>query len=172
MKLSTMIYLLSSSIFLYLPASASASGQAKSASASGQAKAAAGAAKAGRTVNLTGDDTMKYNLTTITARPGETLHIVLKNVGSMPKIAMAHNIVILKPGTDGAAFTNAGLTSRDTDYIGATVKAQVLAKTSFAGAGETVELTFKVPAKHATYPYVCTFPGHFASGMHGTIIVK
>ncbi len=161
MKLSSMICLLFTSFCLCLPAIAS-----------GQTKAAASAAKGARTVHLTGSDAMKYDVTTIQAKPGETLHIVLKNVGSMPKVAMAHNVVVLKPGTDAAAFTNAGLTARDTEYIAPSVRAQVLAATPLAGAGETVELTFKVPAKRATYPFVCTFPGHFASGMHGTIVAK
>ena len=134
--------------------------------------AQAGAAAKGRTVNITGNDTMKYDTTTITAKPGETLHIVLKNVGSMPKIAMAHNVVILKPGTDASAFTSAGMTARDTDFIAPAQKANVLAATKLAGAGETVELTFKVPAKPATYTFVCTFPGHFAAGMTGTIVAK
>jgi azurin len=135
-------------------------------------QAAADAKKAARTVELTGNDTMKYDVTNIDAKPGETLRIVLKNVGSMPKVAMAHNVVILKPGTDGAAFTSAGITSRETDFIAPAMKADVLAATTMAGAGETVEVVFKVPAKPATYPYVCTFPGHFASGMHGTIVAK
>jgi len=130
------------------------------------------AAAKGRTVTITGNDTMKYDVTTITAKPGETLHIVLKNAGSMPKIAMAHNVVVLKPGTDGAAFTSAGMTSRETDFIAPAQKASVLAATTLAGAGETVEVMFKVPAKPATYPFVCTFPGHFAAGMQGTIVAK
>jgi azurin len=158
MKLSSTICLLASLVFV-MPATTSA-------------QAGAAAAKAGRTVNLTGNDTMKYDVTTIQAKPGETLHIVLKNAGSMPKIAMAHNVVILKPGTDGAAFTSAGMTNRDTEFIAPAQKANVLASTQLAGAGETVELTFKVPAKPATYPFVCTFPGHYAAGMHGTIVAK
>ncbi len=161
MKLSSTICLLLTSFCLCLPAIAS-----------GQTKAAASAAKGARTILLTGSDAMKYDVTTIQAKPGETLHIVLKNVGSMPKVAMAHNVVVLKPGTDVTAFTNAGLTARDTEYIAPSVRVQVLAATPLAGAGETVELTFKVPAKRATYPFVCTFPGHFASGMHGTIVAK
>jgi len=161
MKLSSTICLLFTSFCLCVPVIAS-----------GQTKAAAGAAKGARTIHLTGSDAMKYDVTAIQAKPGETLHIVLKNVGSMPKMAMAHNVVVLKPGTDATAFTNAGLTARDTEYIAPSVRAQVLAATPLAGAGETVELTFKVPAKRATYPFVCTFPGHFASGMHGTIVAK
>jgi azurin len=161
MKLSSTICLLFTSFCLCLPAIAS-----------GQTKATASAAKGARTIHLTGSDAMKYDVTSIQAKPGETLHIVLKNVGSMPKVAMAHNVVVLKPGTDATAFTNAGFTARETEYIAPSVRAQVLAATPLAGAGETVELTFKVPAKPTTYPFVCTFPGHFASGMHGTIVAK
>jgi len=51
-------------------------------------------------------------------------------------------------------------------------KAQVLASTKLAGPGETVETTVKVPAKAGSYPYMCTFPGHFAAGMKGTLVVK
>jgi azurin len=51
-------------------------------------------------------------------------------------------------------------------------KADVLASTALAGPGETVEVTFKVPAKAGAYPYLCTFPGHFAAGMKGEITVK
>jgi azurin len=138
----------------------------------GQAKTATVARAAGQTVTLIGNDTMKYDVTIIHARPGQILHIVLKNVGSMPKIAMAHNVVVLKPGADGAAFTTAGMTSRQTDFIAPSLKEIVLAASPFAGPGESVDLTFKVPARRATYPFVCTFPGHYAAGMRGIIVVK
>ena len=52
------------------------------------------------------------------------------------------------------------------------MKDQVLAATTMAGPGETVEVTFKVPTAPGTYHYMCTFPGHFAAGMRGTIVVK
>jgi azurin len=64
------------------------------------------------------------------------------------------------------------MTARDTDYVPASRKADILAATALAGPGETVEVTFKVPAKAGSYPYVCTFPGHFAAGMRGDIVVK
>ena len=142
----------------------------------GTAKPAAPAAKkpagAGRTVEITGGDDMKYSLTSIEAKPGETLHIVLKSTGSIPKIAMAHNFVALKAGVDAAKFSQDAMTARDTDYVPAARKADVLASTALAGPGETVEVTFKVPAKAGTYPYLCTFPGHFAAGMRGDLTVK
>jgi azurin len=142
----------------------------------GAAKPAAPAAKkpagAGRTVEITGGDDMKYSLTSIEAKPGETLHIVLKSTGAIPKIAMAHNFVALKAGVDAAKFSQDAMTARDTDYVPAARKADVLASTTLAGPGETVEVTFKAPAKAGTYPYLCTFPGHFAAGMRGDITVK
>jgi azurin len=137
------------------------------------APAPAAAAKGGaRTVELTGGDDMKYNTTTITAKPGETLHIVLKSAGTIPKIAMAHNFVLLALSADVNEFIKSSMNARDTDYIPADKKAQVLASTKLAGPGETVEVTVKVPAKPGSYPYMCTFPGHYAAGMKGTLVVK
>ncbi|HMF60515.1 MAG TPA: plastocyanin/azurin family copper-binding protein [Vicinamibacterales bacterium] len=142
----------------------------------GAAKPAAPATKkpagAGRLVELTGGDDMKYSVASIAAKPGETLHIVLKNTGTIPKIAMAHNFVALNAGVDAAKFSQDAMTARDTDYVPAARKADVLASTALAGPGETVEVTVKVPAKAGTYPYLCTFPGHFAAGMKGDIVVK
>jgi len=130
------------------------------------------APKAGRTVELTASDTMKYDKAEITAKPGETLHIVLKNVGTMPKLVAAHNFVVLKAGTDQAEFTKAAFNARETDFIPPSMKTAVIAHTGLAGPGETVETTFTVPAKAGNYPYLCSFSGHFALGMKGTLVVK
>jgi azurin len=134
--------------------------------------AKAAPAAAARTIQLTGDDKMKYDVAELTAKPGETLKIVLKNVGTMPKMAMAHNFVLLKLGTDQVEFTKAAFNARDTDFIPAAMKDAVIASTGLTGPGETVEVTFKVPAKAGSYPFLCSFPGHFALGMKGTLTVK
>jgi azurin len=137
------------------------------------APAAAAAAKgAGRTVELTGGDDMKYNTTTITAKPGEALHIVLKNTGTIPKIAMSHNFVLLALAANVDEFIKASMGAQATDYIPADKKAQVLASTKLAGPNETVEVSFKAPAKPGSYPYMCTVPGHYAAGMKGMLVVK
>jgi len=52
------------------------------------------------------------------------------------------------------------------------MKAEVVASTPLAGPGETVDITFKVPAAAGTYPFMCTFPGHFTAGMKGNLVVK
>ena len=148
-------------------------GAAQTTPAAKKAPAAKAApAAAARTIQLTGDDKMKYDVTELTAKPGETLKVVLKNIGTMPKMAMAHNFVLLKAGTDQVEFTKAAFNARDTDFVPAAMKDAVLASTGLAGPGETVEVTFKVPAKPGTYAFVCSFPGHFALGMKGTLVVK
>jgi azurin len=133
---------------------------------------AAAVAKGGRTVSLTGGDDMKYNMTTIEAKPGEMIHVVLKNVGTVPKIAMAHNFVLLALTADPVEFTKAAMMAQATDYVPQDQKAKILASTKLAGPAETVEVSFKAPAKAGSYNYLCTFPGHYAAGMKGTLVVK
>jgi azurin len=145
---------------------------APKAPAQAPAAAKAPAAKGVRTIELTAGDDMKYNLTKIEAKPGETLHVVLKSTGAIPKMAMAHNFVLLKLGADAVEFNKASMTAAATDYVPETLKAQVVGATKMAGPGETVEVTFKVPAKAGSYPYMCTFPGHYAAGMKGDLVVK
>jgi azurin len=136
------------------------------------APAAKAGAKAARTVAITAGDNMKYDTPEIAAKPGETLHIVLKNTGAMPKIAAAHNFVLLKLGTDVVEFNKAAFDARETDFIPPAMKAAVIANTPLAGPGETVETTFKVPAAPGKYTFFCSFPGHMALGMRGTLTVK
>jgi azurin len=125
-----------------------------------------------RTISLTANDNMKFSVTEITAKRGESLQVVMRVVGTIPKVAMAHNFVVLKKGTKADAFINASATARATDFIAPAVRNQVLAATALAGAGETVRVTFTVPQVAGRYDFVCTFPGHFAGGMRGVLIVK
>ena len=125
-----------------------------------------------RTVDIVGTDQMKYDVTDIPAKRGEQLRIRLTSKGTMPKIAMAHNVVVLTLKANPIKFVTAGAQARETDFIAPETKDQVVAKTPLAGAGETVEVTFKVPNVAGSYPFLCTFPGHFQAGMRGNLIVK
>ena len=129
-------------------------------------------AKAVKTVTITGTEQMKWDVPTIEAKPGEQIHVVLKAAGSMPKAAMAHNFVLLKAGVNPQDVATAAMTARETDFIPASMKDKIIANTTLAGGGETVEVTFKAPMKPGTYPYLCTFPGHYAVGMKGELVVK
>lgn len=125
-----------------------------------------------RTVEVGVTDTMKYSVTTIAAKPGEKIRIVLKSTSTLPKLALAHNLVILKPGTNATKFVQAGANNREHDFIAPAVKDRVLAATPMAGPGETVEVTFTAPEKPGSYEFICTFTGHYALGMKGTLVVK
>lgn len=124
------------------------------------------------TVTVTGDDTMRFSLAIIEAKAGEELTIVFKNQGTLPKQAMGHNFVVLKPGSDLAAFGNAAVAAAANDYIptDAALAQQVVAHTKVLGPNEseTLTVTFDTPG---TYPFLCSFPGHWAL-MKGTITVK
>lgn len=143
--------------------------QTKPAATSPAKPAAPGAV---RTVDLVGTDQMKYDITEIPAKRGEQLRVRLTSKGTMPKIAMAHNFVLLKLTANPIKFITAGAQARQTDFIAPETQDQVIAKTPLAGAGETVEVTFTVPKVAGSYPYLCTFSGHFQAGMRGNLVVK
>lgn len=131
------------------------------------------AAAAPRVVTITVNEAMKFDVSAITAAPGEEIKVVLVNSGSMPKLAMGHNWVLLKAGTDAAAFSAAAAAAgAAAEFIPADQKAAVVAFTKLIGGKETAEVTFKAPTEKGDYPYVCSFPSHFLLGMKGTLTVK
>lgn len=130
------------------------------------------AAQTPRTIEIVAGDDMKWNVSKITAKPGEMLRIKLTSKGAIPKVAMAHNFVLLAASANPQKFIAAGAADRGTDFIAPSTKSQVLAASRFAGPGETVWLNFKAPAKAGNYTYLCTFSGHFQAGMKGILTVK
>lgn len=151
----------------------SGAGSAASATSSTTASSGGGSAAstAARTIEITANDQMKYSVTSIEAKPGEQLHIVLTNAGSLPKEAMAHNWVLLKAGSDVMAFAAAAGGARDQGYIPANLQDQIIAKIDLLGPHQTGEVTFKAPEQPGQYPFLCSFPGHVAL-MKGTLTVK
>ena len=136
------------------------------------APAARAAADPPRTLDIVATDDMKYSVTTLTARAGEPIRIRLVVKGTMPKIAMAHNVVVLKLGTDITKLLAEGAAHRATDFIPPSMTGSVIARTGLAGPGELVQVTFTTPAKPGRYPFICTFAGHYQAGMKGTLVVK
>ena len=129
-----------------------------------------------RTINITVTDPvegkMSYSLSRITAKPGERLRVVLFSTGALPKMVMAHNWLLLGLGVDPKGFTDDAALARETDYIPPKRKTQVIAASGLVGPGERAEVTFAAPKVAGKYAYVCTFPGHFAAGMAGELLVK
>lgn len=139
----------------------------------GAANAAAPATPSGSVFELTANDAMKFSVTRFEAQAGTELKVVLTNLGSMPKAAMGHNWVLLKKGVDGKAFADAAATAAATDYIPPSpLGDQIIAHTKMLGPKQTDEITFKVPTEPGEYVFLCTFPAHYVSGMHGVLVVK
>jgi azurin len=144
-----------------------------------------------RTIEIIGNDDMKFVvreaqeglrtggasggyviLEAIEASPGEELRIRLTTVSNLPPAAMSHNLALVELGTNLDSFARASITARDNDYIAPEYEDRVIVTTRMLGNGETDTITFTVPEEPGEYDYVCTFPGHFAGGMVGKLIVE
>jgi azurin len=136
------------------------------------APATPAAAAGPRVIAITGTDTMKYDVATIQASPGEDLKVTLTNAGSLPKESMAHNWVLLKAGADPAAYANAAIGAQSTDYLPNQLQAEVIAHIGMVGPHQTGEVEFNAPTVPGDYAYLCTFPAHYLIGMHGILTVK
>jgi azurin len=125
-----------------------------------------------REIDITAGDTMKFNMTAIDARPGEDLKVVLTNIGTQPKEVMGHNWVLLKAGTDVDAFAAAAMSAKDSGYIPSALADEVIAHVDILGPRKSGEADFKAPTSPGDYPFLCTFPAHYQSGMKGVLTVK
>ncbi|MCF7688588.1 MAG: cupredoxin domain-containing protein [Cephaloticoccus sp.] len=124
-----------------------------------------------RVIELTGNDAMKYNMNSIELNVGEEVKVIFTNIGTMPKQAMAHNFVVLKAGSDAAAFSMAAAPAAATNYIPPALQDEVIAHTKMLGPKESDTVTLKF-AEAGQYPFLCSFPAHFQVGMKGVITVK
>ncbi len=124
------------------------------------------------TVEITANDSMKYSINSIEAKPGQEVKVTLTNIGTMPKSAMGHNFVLLEKGVDPNEFVDAAAATAEADYIPESMKDKVIAHTKLLGPKQSDEITFKAPTEPGDYTFLCSFPAHFNSGMHGVLAVK
>jgi len=80
---------------------------------------------------------MKFSPAVIEAKRGERLRVSLRTMGSLPKMAMARNFVLLKKGADVQGLVTASAMARATDFLTPAQRANVLSVSKLAGAGET-----------------------------------
>lgn len=126
-----------------------------------------------KTIEIDSLDNLRFSEEVITVQPGETVTIKLVNNSKIPAIAMSHNWVLLKAGIDVHAFDKAALKAgKDNDYLPKGMDDQIIAHTGLVGGGESDTVTFTAPKTPGEYEYICTFPGHFAAGMKGKLVVK
>ncbi|MFK5973677.1 MAG: azurin [Flavobacteriaceae bacterium] len=119
-------------------------------------------------IALSSNDLMAYDKTEIKVKAGRKITLTLRHTGKISKIAMGHNFVLLKQGTDIAAFAGKAAQARETDYI--PESDAIIANTKLIGGGESTTITFDAPAP-GIYDYICSFPGHYGV-MQGKFIVE
>lgn len=116
------------------------------------------------TVKSQGTD-LSYDITEIRAKAGSTITIRYDNASDMP-----HNIVFVNSRQDIQPVGVAGIQARETDYVPQDEANQerIFGSTALAKPGYTEHVTITVP-EPGTYPYICTYPGHFTM-MQGDLI--
>jgi uncharacterized cupredoxin-like copper-binding protein len=99
---------------------------------------------------------LKFSATRIEAPAGK-LALTLRNAGKVE-----HELVLLK--------TNADPASLKVSSGGRVSEAASVGEISETAAGASKSTTFDL--KPGRYVYVCNIPGHYAGGMHGSLVVK
>ena len=123
-------------------------------------------------VNLEGNDMMKFNVANIdVSKSCKDFTINLKHTGKLARTVMGHNVVVAKTadmkGIDADGI-KAGLAA---DYVKAG-DSRVVAHSKVVGGGETTSVKIPVSKLGAgPYSFFCSFPGH-SSLMKGTITLK
>ena len=132
--------------------------------------AATSKASAEAVITLSAGDNMKFDVTEIKAKEGQTVKLTLKHIGKLAKTAMGHNFILLAHGVSLTDFALKALKAKDTDYIPVDSKKDIITHTKLIGGGESDTIEFTAPAK-GTYEFLCSFPGHSAM-MKGAFIVE
>lgn len=125
-----------------------------------------------KTVALTANDSIKYNLTSFEVEHGQKVTVTLTNVGKSPKVSMGHNFVLLDKNANWQKVDEDASTEAAHDYIPEKDSNQIIAHTKLLGPGESDSVTFTAPYVPGDYTFICTFPGHASQGMRGTVTVK
>ena len=151
---------------------AAAGGMAGTAGTAGGDDASGEAAVTGCSVDMSGNDMMRYDVSSITIPSScSQFTINLTHVGRLPEAAMGHNVVITSDADMAAVAADGISAGADAGYVKPNDD-RVIAATEMIGGGESTSVTFDVSKMQAggSYRFFCSFPGH-AALMNGTIRV-
>ncbi len=115
-------------------------------------------------------DELRYDTKQIIVAAGKDFEVKFENPDLIP-----HNVVFVQPGTLQAVAESVQtqapdkLDSQGRAYVPANDN-RVLAATKMIEAGKSETLKLTAPSAEGTYPFLCTFPGHW-SVMRGELIV-
>jgi azurin len=137
------------------------------------AVASAGFLNADHKITITGNDTMQFDVKEFTVQAGAKVELTFKNIGKLPKLAMGHNLVILKEGVSPLKFGQKimGMGASPTNPLPKESLVNVIAATKLLGPGESEKLSFTAPKQAGLYQFLCSFPGHYAI-MRGVMVVE
>ena len=137
------------------------------------AVASAGFLNADHKITITGNDTMQFDVKEFSVKAGAKVELTFKNIGKLPKLAMGHNLVILKEEVSPLKFGQKimGMGASPTNPLPKESLEEVIAATKLLGPGETEKLTFTAPKQAGLYQFLCSFPGHYAI-MRGVMVVE
>jgi len=121
------------------------------------------------TLSLEGNDQMKFDQTLFRVKAGEPVELTFKNVGTMSKESMGHNVVIVLPTVDLDTFGAEAASARADEYIPKTSLSSIVAHSKLLGPGESDKITFTL--EKGVYPFICSFPGHYGM-MRGKIVAE
>jgi azurin/glucose/arabinose dehydrogenase len=112
---------------------------------------------------------MQFSPKEIRVKAGQSLRLVFENPDSMQ-----HNLVLVEAGADEEVGVLADQMAAQPDGMARQYvpkSAKVLQATPLLNPNGRHELRFSAPSKPGTYPYLCTFPGHWRV-MRGDLIVE
>src|SRR5690606_5723301 len=113
------------------------------------------------TLRTTGSE-LAFEPARLSLETGTRVRLEYVNEGVLP-----HNFVLLKSEDDLDALGAAAYEAEATGYVPVDRADALIAYTALAPPGETVSVTFEVPAP-GSYTFVCLFPGHY-NVMLGTL---
>lgn len=124
------------------------------------------------TINVKGDDAMKFDIKEATVSAScKAITINLEHTGKLPKTAMGHNVVLSRTQDMAGINRDAIKAGAANGYLPSN-DARVLAATDMIGGGEKSSVT--LPGSALTvgedYSFFCSFPGH-ATLMKGKVNV-
>lgn len=111
-------------------------------------------------------ENLAYKPAALTAKAGAATTVDFSNVST----AQQHNWVLANGGDDVAGKVDEeAVAAGAPDYLPAD-RTNVIAATKILAPGGKETLSFTAPAA-GTYTFLCTYPGHYAAGMKGTLTV-
>lgn len=102
---------------------------------------------------------MIYDVTEITVRRNQPVRLAFSNPD-----AMAHNLVVVRPGTEAEVGLAGTEMAKEPDGIGKAFvppSDNVLFHTGLVDPEGSEVLRFHAPSAPGEYPYICTVPGHW-----------